>query len=113
MVKGSTMVKDVVVSKDRTTTCDKKRGKAGGAPPELTCRRCCQRVAISEAQAEAYKSQDVVDAHAKRQCSPPQVSWQYRPVAPAMKLATAIQEHLRSWLLNCVARVCGARVCGY
>jgi hypothetical protein len=79
----STMVKDVVVSNDGTTTCDKKRGRPGEAP-ELTCRRCYQRVAISAADAKNYKWQDVVNAHAKKQCTPPQDSWQYRPIARAI-----------------------------
>ena len=77
------MVKDVVVSNDGTITCDKKR-RPGGAP-ELICRRCYQRVAISTADAKNYKWQDVVNAHTKKRCTPPQDSWQYRANARAVE----------------------------
>ena len=77
------MVKDIVASKDGTITCDKKRGRPGEAP-ELTCRRCSQRVAMSETQVKAHKSQEAVDAHAKQKCSPPQVAWMHRPTAAAL-----------------------------
>jgi hypothetical protein len=41
-------------------------------------------VAISDAQAKTHKWQEAVDAHAKKQCTPPQDSWQYRPIARAL-----------------------------
>ena len=76
------MFKDVVVSNDGTTTCDKKRRP--GEAPELTCRRCYQRVAISTADATNYKLQGVVNAHAKKHCTLPLDLWQYRPIARAL-----------------------------
>ena len=97
------MAKDVVITNDGTATCDKKRRP--GEAPELTCRRCCQRVAMSKAAANNYKWQDVVDAHAKEQCTLPKVSWQYQPVARAIEAP-----ELRGLVF--VARVCvGTEVC--
>ena len=75
-------MKDTFVSRDGTTTCDKKQGRTGEAP-ELICRRCLRSV-CSEANAKRSKWVDAADVHAKEKCRPAQVSWQYRPVAPAL-----------------------------
>ena len=77
------MVKGKYVSNDGTITCDKKRRP--GEAPELICRRCCQCVPMSTADTKNYKWQDVVNAHAKKQCTPPQDSWQYRANARAIE----------------------------
>ena len=73
------MVKDTFVSRDVTTTCDKKHGRPGEAL-ELLCRRCLQPV-CSVADAKRFKWLDAADAHAKEKCRPAQVPWLFRPVA--------------------------------
>ena len=40
---------------------------------------------MSTADAKNYKRQDVVNAHAKKRCTPPQDSWQYRANARAVE----------------------------
>ena len=78
------MVNSTYISKDGTTTCDKKRRL--GEAPELTCRRCRDPVPVSDVQRNGYKWQEAVDAHASivPQCSPPQCAWMHRPDAPAL-----------------------------
>ena len=75
------MVKHTFESRDGTITCD-KRGRPGETP-ELICRRCLRSV-CSVVNAKRGKWLDAADVHAKEKCTPPQVSWQYRPVAPAL-----------------------------
>ena len=77
------MVNSTYISKDETTTCDKKRGRPGEAP-ELTCRRCRDPVPVSDVQRKSYKWQEAVDAHAREECSPPRCTWMHRPDAPAL-----------------------------
>ena len=75
------MVKRTVESRDGTITCDKR--DRPGETPELICRRCFRSV-CSVADAKRSKWLDAADVHAKEKCSPPQVPWLYRPVAPAL-----------------------------
>ena len=75
------MVKHTFKSRDGTVTCDKR--DRPGETPELICRRCLNSV-CSVADAKRSKWIDAASVHAKKKCSPPQVSWQFRPVAPAL-----------------------------
>ena len=75
------MVKHTFESRDGTITCDKR--DRPGETPELICRRCLRSV-CNEVNAKRGKWLDAADVHAKEKCTPPQVSWQFRPVAPAL-----------------------------
>ena len=76
------MVKHTFESRDGTITCDKR--DRPGETPELICRRCLQSV-CSVVEAKRGKWLDAADVHAKEQCTPPQGSWQYRPIARAIE----------------------------
>jgi hypothetical protein len=78
----STMVKHTFQSRDGTITCDKR--DRPGETPELICRRCLRSV-CSVVNAKRGKWLDAADVHAKEQCTPPQGSWQYRPIACAIE----------------------------
>ena len=70
------------MSRDGSMTFDKKR-KRTGETPELICRRCGQDV-CSASYAKSSKWLDAADAHVLKKCCQPQVSLEYRPVAPAL-----------------------------
>ena len=76
------MVKHTFESRDGTITCDKR--DRPGETPELICRRCLRSV-CSVVNAKRGKWLDAADVHAKEQCTPPQGSWQYRPIARAIE----------------------------
>ena len=77
------MVKHKFESSDGTITCDKR--DRPGETPELICRRCLRSVySVVNCNAKRGKRLDAADVHAKEKCTPPQVSWQFRPVAPAL-----------------------------